>query len=194
MLTFYFAIGVPPIGISALAMSKTTHFTDPRSPIHQNSDALVSLTSPHPCHLVGISDFSILRILMSMVSGLSFSQILNQYTTCPLTDSCGPHSFSCRDITFRDIAIPDATFPLYPGLPDCRILTSSDLPTRVPNDGRFRSNLELRQMKKSKPLTPMKPDDQIFDQAANRHVSYLRSTAMIPSQFRDSKRSRILDF
>jgi hypothetical protein len=194
MLTFYFAIGVPPIEISALAMSKTTLFTDPRSPIHRNSDALVSLTSPRPCHFVGISDLAISRILMSMVLGLSFPRILNQYATCPLTDSCGPCSFSCRDIAFRDIAISDATFPLYPGLPDCRTPSSSDLPTRVSNDGQLRSNLGLRQMKKSKPLTPMKPDNQISDRAANRHVSYLRSTTMIPSRFRDSKRSRILDF
>jgi hypothetical protein len=35
MLTFYFSIGVPPIGISALVMSKTTRFTSPRSPIHE---------------------------------------------------------------------------------------------------------------------------------------------------------------
>jgi hypothetical protein len=192
MLTFYFAIGVPPIGILALAMSKTTRFTDPRSPIHRNSDALMSLTSPHPCHLVRISNFAISRILMSMVLGLSFPRILNQYAIYPLTDSCGPRSFSYRNIVFRDIVIPDAMFPLYPGLPDCRTPSSSHLPTRVPNDGQLRSNLGLRQMKKSKPLTPMKPDDQISDRATNRYVSYLRSMAMIPSRFRDSKGLKFL--
>jgi hypothetical protein len=49
-------------------------------------------------------------------------------------------------IGISDFAIPNCKSILSSGPPIRRTPTSSDLPTRVPNDGRFRSNLGLRQM------------------------------------------------
>jgi hypothetical protein len=139
------------------------------------------------------SNTKVIFLLFSLISRMSiprqltflFGEFPNNFDLCHLSSyQClWPHTIplACRDITFHDIAIPDAMFPLSPKLLNCQTPTSLDLPTRIPNDGRSRSKLGLRQMKKSKPLTPMNPDDQISDRAVNQHVSYIISTARIPS-------------
>jgi hypothetical protein len=116
-------------------MSKTTRLTGPRSPIHRNSDALVSLTIPRS--LSPRRDFGLRYIANPDVYGFGTFLSPNSQTSMPPVLSpipVAPRSFSCRDIAFRDIAIPDAMFSLSSGLPNYRTPTPLGFLTRVPSE------------------------------------------------------------
>jgi hypothetical protein len=93
----------------------------PELPICRNSDAR-ELTFQRSLHSIGISEFAISRILMHMFRDFSPRNPDKVCHLSPHLTLVAPHySFSCRDIAFRDFAIPVAMFRDFnPRNPDTR--------------------------------------------------------------------------
>jgi hypothetical protein len=114
------------------------------SPDTQKLRCARELTFQSSLYSIGISEFARSQILMHICWAFSFPEFLKGCATCPPIDACGPTLF-LWPVGISRFTIPNCKSILSSGPTKRRTPTSSGLPTRVPNDRRFRSNLRLHQ-------------------------------------------------